>query len=133
MLKGKVQMGSNVQTKLRWDQDTLEDCSPKDHVWGWSIHASKVIHYDKDKVDDECLLEMLCQCLLDKQAGAPAWGGENSKVKHGVCFVSSMIVCVLQCCFKMDDKVTTSLIMPYGCRLIGCCFKSRRLMQITLV
>ena len=116
-------MGNDMQTKLHWEQDALEDCSPEDWVWGWSIGASEVLHYDKDKVDDKCLLKMLRQGLLDKQAGAPAWG-ENSEVKHGVRFVSSMIICVLQRCFKMDNKVTTSLIMPYDCRLIGCCFRS---------
>jgi len=104
MLKGKVQMGNDAQTKLRWDQDALEDCSPEDRVWGWSVHASEVLHHDKDKLEDECLLKMLRQGLLDKQAGAPAWS-ENSEVKHGVRFVSSMIVHVLQCCFKMDEKV----------------------------
>ena len=113
-------MGNDVQTQLCWDQDTLEDCSPEDCVWGWSIRVSEVLHYDKDKLDDECLLKMLCQGLLDKQAGAPAWG-KNSKVKHRVRFVSSMIVCVLQGCFKMDDKVTTSIIMPDEGRLIRCC------------
>ena len=104
MLKGKVQMGNDVQTKLRWDKDTLEDCSPEDRVWGWSVYASEVLHHDKDKLEDECLLKMLHQGLLDKQAGAPAWS-ENSEVKHGVRFVSSMIVRVLQRCFRMDEKV----------------------------
>jgi len=104
MLKGKVQMGNDIQTKLRWDQDALEDCSPEDCVWGWSVRASEVLHHDKDKLEDKCLLKMLPQGLLDKQAGAPAWS-ENSEVKHGVRFVSSMIVRVLQRCFKMDEKV----------------------------
>jgi len=97
-------MGNDMQTKLRWDQDVLEDCSPKDCVWGWSVCALEVLHYNKDKLEDECLLKMLHQGLLDKQAGAPAWC-ENSEVKHGVGFVSSMIVRVLQRCFKMEEKV----------------------------
>jgi len=97
-------MGSDVQTKLHWDQDVLEDCSPEDCVWDWSVRASEVLHYNKDKLEVECLLKMLRQGLLDKQAGAPAWS-KNSEVKHGVWFVSSMIVHVLQRCFKMDEKV----------------------------
>ena len=97
-------MGNNAQTKLRWEQDVLEDCSPEDRVWGWSVRASEVLHHDKDRLEDECLLKMLRQGLLDKQAGAPAWS-ENSEVKHGVRFVSSMIVRVLERCLKMNDKV----------------------------
>ena len=104
MLKGKVLMGNDAQTKLHWEQDTLEDCSPEDRMWGWSVRASEVLHHDKDKLEDNCLLKMLRQGLLDKQAGAPAWS-ENSEVKHGVRFISSMIVRVLQRCFKMDEKV----------------------------
>jgi len=69
LLKGKVQMGNDVQTKLCWDQGALEYCSPEDHVWGWSVRASEVLHYDKDKLEDECLLKMLCQGLLNRQAG----------------------------------------------------------------
>jgi len=87
-------MGNDAQTKLRWEQDALEDCSPEDRVWGWSVRASEVLHHDKDKLEDDCLSKMLRQGLLDKQAGAPAWS-ENSEVKHGVRFVSSMIIRVL--------------------------------------
>ena len=36
MLKGKIQFGANVQTHFHWDQDTLNNCSPDDQIWGWS-------------------------------------------------------------------------------------------------
>jgi len=97
-------MGNDMQARLCWDQDALDDCSPEDRVWGWSIRSTEVLHHDWVKLDDTCLLKMLHQGLSDQQAGAPAWS-ENSAVKHGVHFVSSMIVRVLQCCFKMDNKV----------------------------
>ena len=47
-------MGSDVQTRLRWDQDALTDCSPEDRVWGWSIRASEVLHHDWTQIADEC-------------------------------------------------------------------------------
>ena len=107
MLKGKVQMGNAHQTQLRWDQDTLDDCSPEDQVWGWSIRSSEVLHQDCTKFDDEVLHKMLYQGLLDKKAGALAWT-DGTSVKQGDHFVSSMVVRVLQRCFRMDDKVRHS-------------------------
>jgi len=97
-------MGNDVQTRLRWDQDALTDCSLEDRVWGWSIRASEVLHHDRTQIADECLIKMLRQGLCNQQAGAPAWS-ENSAVKHGVRFVTSMVVWVLERCLKMNDKV----------------------------
>ena len=114
-------MGTTAQMQHCWDQDALEDCSPEDCVWGWSIRASEVLHHDKDKIADDCLIKMLRQGILDKQAGAPAWSNENSEVKHGVRFMSSMIVRVIQCCLCMDDKVTMSMIMLNDRKLIWRC------------
>jgi len=113
MLKGKVQMGNARQMQLRWDQGTLDDCSPEDQVWGWSIQSSEVLHQDCAKFNDEVLCKMLYQGLLDKTAGAPAWTNGTS-VKQGVRFVSSMVVQVLQRCFKMDDKVCHSGHLLFG-------------------
>jgi len=104
MLKGKVQMGNAHQTQLRWDQDVLDDCSPEDQVWGWSIWSTEVIHHNRTKIDDKVLVKMLYQGLLDKQPGAPAWT-EPTSIKHGVHFMSNMVVRVLQRCFKMDASL----------------------------
>jgi len=84
MLKGKIQMGNAHQTQLCWDQDTLDNCSPEDQVWGWSIRSSEVLHQDCTKFDNEVLRKMLYQGLLNKKVGAPAWT-EVMSVKHGVC------------------------------------------------
>jgi len=121
-------MGTAAQMQHRWDQDALEDCSPEDRVWGWSIWVSEVFHHDQEKIGDDCLIKMLRQGILDKQAGAPVWANENSEVKHGVRFVSSMIVRVIQRCLRMDDEVTTSIIMLNDRQLIWCCLdpKDRR-------
>jgi len=97
-------MGTDAQTQQRWDQDALDDCSPEDQVWGWSIWATEVLHYDRAKVQDDILWKMLHQGLLDKKAGSPAWT-EPLIIKHGVRFMSSVVVCVLQRIFKLDDKV----------------------------
>jgi len=59
MLKGKIQMGNAHQTQLRWDQDTLDNCSPEDQVWGWSIRSLEVLHQDHTKFDSEVLCKML--------------------------------------------------------------------------
>jgi len=48
-------MGTPAATLARWYQDCLEDCSPEDHIWGWSIRATEVLHHEKDWLDDECL------------------------------------------------------------------------------
>ena len=104
MVKGKVQMGTSPDTLLRWDQDVLADCSPEDQIWGWSIRSSEVLHYDWTKIDDRILHQMLSQGLLDKKDGAPAWT-EYLSVKQGLRLTSSMVVRVLQRCFKIDDKV----------------------------
>jgi hypothetical protein len=97
-------MGTAAQTLLHWDQDALEDCSPEDQVWGWSIRSTEVLHCDKDRIDDECLKKMLYVGLLDKKAGAPAWT-ETTSVKQGIRLVSNMVVRVVQRCLKLDDKV----------------------------
>ena len=97
-------MGSDAQTQVRWDQDALEDCSPEDQVWGWSIRSSEVLHHDRNKIDDEVLVKMLYQGILDKQPGAPAWT-EPTSIKQGVRLVSNMVVRVIQRCLRMDDKV----------------------------
>jgi len=89
MLKGKVQMGTDGATFARWHQDSLDDCSPKDRVWGWSIRSTEVIHYDRIKFDDECLRKMLLQGLCDTAKGAPAWTKRVS-VKEGIRFMSSV-------------------------------------------
>ena len=104
MIKGRVRMGSDAQTQVRWDQDALEDCSPEDQVWGWSICSSEVLHHDRNKINDEVLVKMLYQGILDKQPGAPAWT-EPTSIKQGVRLVSNMVVCVIQRCLRMDDKV----------------------------
>jgi len=104
MFKGKVQMGTAAQTLLQWDQDALDDCSPEDRVWGWSVRSSEVLHHDRTKIDDKALVKMLYQGLLDKQPGAPAWT-EPTSIKHGVRFMSNMVVRVVQRCLRMDDKV----------------------------
>ena len=89
MLKGKVQMGTPAATLARWYQDRLEDCSPEDRVWGWSIRATEVLHDEKDRLDDECLRQMLFQGLKDSVEGAPAWT-EKLSVKEGVRFLSAI-------------------------------------------
>jgi hypothetical protein len=104
MLKGKIQMGTNAQSQCRWDQDALDDCSPEDQVWGWSIRSTDVLHCDRDKLKDDVLRKMLYQGLLDKKVNSPAWT-EPTSIKHGVRFMSSVVVRVLQRIFKMDDKV----------------------------
>jgi len=107
MFEGKIQMGAATQTLLRWDQDMLDDCSPEDRVWGWSVRSTEVIHHDRAKINNEVLVKMLYQGLLDKQPGAPAWT-EPTSMKHGVRFVSNMVVRVLQRCVKMGTKVRHS-------------------------
>ena len=97
-------MGNAAQTQLCWDQDALDDCSPEDQVWGWSIQSSEVLHHDRTKLDDEVSRKMLHQGLFDKQPGALAWT-ELTPIKHSVHFISNMVVQVLQRCFKMDNKV----------------------------
>ena len=66
-------MGTDAATFARWHQDSLDDCSPEDRIWGWSIHSTEVIHYDHIKFDDKCLRKMLLQGLCDTAEGAPAW------------------------------------------------------------
>ena len=105
MVKGQVRMGSDHQTQVRWDQDVLVDCSPEDQVWGWSIRSSEVLHYDRAKINDEVLVNMLYQGILDKKPGSPAWS-EPTSIKQGVCLVSNMVVRVIQRCLRMDDKVS---------------------------
>jgi len=107
MLKGKVQMGTDAATFARWHQDSLDDCSPEDHIWGWSIRSSEVIHYDHVKFDDECLRKMLLQGLCDTAAGAPAWT-ERVSVKEGIRFMSLVATRVFQKFVRLNDKVRHS-------------------------
>lgn len=62
-------MGTNTQTLSCWDHDTLDKCSPDDQIQVWSIHSSEILHYDKDKVEDDILCKMLFVGLLDKKLG----------------------------------------------------------------
>ena len=78
MLKGKIQFGTNTQTHICWDQDALDDCSPDDQIWGWSIRSSEILHHDRTKINDDVLCTMLYMGLLDKKAGAPAWTEQTS-------------------------------------------------------
>ena len=98
-------MGSNLQTRVCWDQDTLADCSPEDQVWGWSIRSSEILRYDCTRIDNEVLVNMLYQGILNKKPGSPAWS-EPTSIKQGVCLVSNMVVRVIQRCLRMDDKVS---------------------------
>ena len=65
MLKGKIQMGTAAQTYTRWHNDTLDDCSPEDQVWGWSVQSSEILDMDKEKFNDEVVRKMLYMSLLD--------------------------------------------------------------------
>jgi len=98
-------MGTAAQTLLCWDQDTLDDCSPEDRVWGWSIWSTEVIHHDRAKINNKVLVKMLYQGLLNKQPGALAWT-EPTLIKHGVCFVLNMVVRVLQTLGARGDVLT---------------------------
>jgi len=98
-------MGSDHQTQVCWDQDTLSDCSLEDQIWGWSIRSSEILHYDRAKIDNKVLVNMLYQGILEKRAGAPAWT-EPTSIKQGVRLVSNMVVRVIQQCLRMDDKVS---------------------------
>jgi hypothetical protein len=118
-------MGTDAQTRIRWDQDALEDCSPEDQVWGWSIRSSEVLHYDKDKFQDDVLRKMVSQGLLDKQAGAPAWT-EPTSVKHGIRFATNMVVRVLQRVFKQDEKVRHPGCLCFWKEADGLTFSDRR-------
>ena len=104
MLKGKIQFGTNIQTHTRWDQDALDNCSPDDQIWGWSICSLEVLHHDWNKINNEVLCTMLYAGLLDKKARAPAWTKQTS-IKQGICLVSNMVIHVLQQCFKINAKV----------------------------
>ena len=110
MLKGKIQFGTNAQTHTHWDQDALDDCSPDNQIWGWSIRSSEILHHDRAKINDDVLRTMLYMGLLDKKAGAPAWT-EQTSLKQGIRLVLNMVVRVLQRCFKMDAKASRT-----GCR-----------------
>ena len=104
MVKGKVQMGSITATHAQWYQDALNNCSPEDCVWGWSIRATEVLHHDHAKIDDECLRKMLRQGLCDSAEGAPAWT-EKLSVKEGVRLMSSIATRILQKFICLDSKV----------------------------
>ena len=105
-------MGTNLQSQTRWDQDALSDCSPEDQVFGWAVRSSEVLHCDRTKINDEVLRKMLYQGLLDRKAGSPAWT-EPLNIKHGVRFMSSVVVRVLQRIFQTDAKVSrVGLLFP---------------------
>ena len=104
MLKGKVQMGTDAATFARWHQDSLDDCSPEDHIWGWSIRSSKVVHYDHAKFNDECLHKMLLLGLCDTAEGMSAWNKRVS-VKEGIRFMSSVATRIFQKFIHVNDKV----------------------------
>src|SRR5258705_10351408 len=71
MLRGRVQMGTHQQTRDRWINDKLDDCSQDDQIWGWSIRSSEILDQDKNLLDDDVLRVMLYQGLLDAKPGAP--------------------------------------------------------------
>jgi len=112
MLKGKIRMGTNMENLRRWENDNLNECSPEDRVWGFGIRSSEVLHGDHAKIEDEVLVKMLYEGILDKKEGAPAWT-EMSTVKHGVRFMSNMVLRVVQRCIRTDAKVRHS-----GCLLL---------------
>ena len=97
-------MGTDAATFARWHQDSLDDCSPEDCIWGWSIRSTEVIHYDCIKFDDECLRKMLLQGLCDTAEGAPAWT-ERVSIKEGICFMSSVAMRIFQKFIRLNDKV----------------------------
>jgi len=107
MLKGKIHIGTNMECLHCWENDNLNKCSPEDRVWGFSICSSEVPHGDCAEIEDEVLVKMLYEGILDKKKGAPAWT-KMSTVKHGVRFMSNMVLHVVQRCLKMDAKVRHS-------------------------
>jgi len=107
MLKGKIRMGTDMECLHRWENDNLNECSPEDWVWGFSICSSEVLHGDRAKIEDEVLVNMLYEGILDKKKGAPAWT-EMLTVKHSVQFMLNMALRVVQRCLKMDAKVRHS-------------------------
>jgi len=120
MVKGKVQMGTPAATHAQWYQDSLDDCSPEDRVWGWSIHASEILHHECTKIDDECLIKMLRQGLCDTKEGSPAWT-EKLSIKEGIRLMSSISTRICQKFTCLDSKVgildASSLMMLTGCPL----------------
>jgi len=111
MLKGKVKMGTPATTLSRWYNDRLEDCSPEDRIWGWSIRATEALHYDRDHLGDECLRQMLYQGLKDTAEGAPAWS-EKLSIKEGVRFLSAISTRIVQRVLKVDNKVILDASLP---------------------
>jgi len=97
-------MGTVVATHARWYQDALDDCSPEDCIWGWSICSTEVLHHECTKLDDECLCKMLLQGLCDTAEGVPAWT-EKLSVKEGVHFMSSIATRICQKFIRLDNKV----------------------------
>ena len=100
-------MGTDAATFTRWHQDSLDDCSPEDRIWGWSIQSTEVINYDRNKFNDECLRKMLLQGLCDTAKGAPAWT-ERVSVKEGIRFISSVATRIFQKFIRLNDKVSHS-------------------------
>jgi len=116
MVKGKVRAGSDADSLLRWDQDALKDCSAEDQIWGWSIRSTEVLHHDRIKINDSCLIEMLYAGLLNKQDGAPAWT-EPTSIKYGIRLVMNQVIRVIQKIFKVEDKVATSQTLVFWYKL----------------
>jgi len=104
MIKGRVQMGTEATSLLRWTNDALDDCSPYDRIWGWSIRSSEVLQHEKTKIDDDVLCKMLYLGLLDAQSGGAAWT-EPTALRQGIRINSNATVQLLEKCLKMDDKV----------------------------
>jgi len=107
MLKGRIHIGTGLENLRRWENNNLNKCSPEDWVWGFSIRSSEVLHVDRAKIEDEVLVKMLYEGILDRKEGAPAWT-KMSTVKHGVRFVSNMVLHVVQRCLRMGAKVRHS-------------------------
>src|SRR5258707_645276 len=115
MLRGRVQMGTHQQTRDRWINDKLDDCSQDDQIWGWSIRSSEILDQDKTLIDDDVLRVMLYQGLLDAKPGAPAWT-EPLSLRQGLRLMSNISVRLLQRHFKTDIKV----FLIASCRSCKC-------------
>jgi len=97
-------MGTVVATHARWNQDALDDCSPEDRIWGWSICSTEVLHHERTKLDDKCLRKILLQGLCDTAEGALAWT-EKLSIKEGTHFMSSVAMRICQKFIRLDNKV----------------------------
>ena len=108
MLCGKVQMGTFKQTHARWINNKLSDCSPDDQVWGWSIRSMEILDQDQAHIDDNVLHDMLYMAILDLAADT-VWA-EALNLQQSTRLTSNMVVWILQCIFKTDNKVSLSCL-----------------------